>query len=138
MSQVVIESDFSAPPEKVFQALSDNERMGSWLGARITVPIPVEGGAVGTVRRIHAGLIHIDEKILEHQPPHRIVYRIINRVPAVRDHRGEIRIVPGAAGGSTVRWSIYLDSPLPGVAALITRVLRVAIRAGLARLDKRL
>lgn len=138
MSQVEIRHTFSASPERVFEALSDHAGMGAWLPLPVRVPVPTPGGGVGTVRSIQAGPLRIDEEVLEHDPPRRIVYTICNRVPGIRAHRGEIDVQPAIRGGSEVRWRVRVDSLLPGFAAVVTRSLKVALGRGLAKLDRRL
>ena len=134
MDVIEIHQRFGASPEEVFAALSDHARMADWLGAKVTLPMLTEGGGVGTIRRIHVGPMHVDEQIVAHEPPARIVYKIVNSVPGITDHEGEVRIAPHPAGGSEVHWLIHIEWALPRVGALASRTIRFGLSRGLRRL----
>jgi uncharacterized protein YndB with AHSA1/START domain len=134
---------FAVPPERLFEVLSDHEGMSEWIGARVSVVAgPPDGGVgaggVGTVRRVHARGLAIDEEVTYSDPPRRMVYRIVRGLPVVRFHRGEILVEPWGRTGSQLTWDLLVDSAVPGAARAIVAVLRPAIRAGLSRLRARL
>ncbi len=129
---------FAVPPERLFEVLSDHEGMSDWIGARVSVVAGPPDGGVGTVRRVRARGIAIDEEVTYSDPPRRMVYRIIRGMPIVRFHRGEILVEPWGRTGSQLTWDILVDSPVPGAAKAIIAVLRPAIRAGLSRLRAQL
>lgn len=129
---------FAVPPERLFDALSDHEGMTDWIGARVSVVRGPADGGVGTVRRVHARGLSIDEEVTYLDPPRRMVYRIVSGAPGVRFHRGEVLVEPWGRTGSQLTWDILIDSPIPGVARAMVAVLRPAIRGGLARLRGKL
>lgn len=129
---------FAVPPERLFEVLSDHEGMSEWIGARVSVVAGPPDGGVGTVRRVRARGLAIDEEVTYSDPPRRMVYRIVRGLPVVRFHRGEILVEPWGRTGSQLTWDILVDSAVPGAARAIVAVLRPAIRAGLSRLRARL
>lgn len=136
-SATIVES-FAAPPEAVFERLTDHEGMSDWAGARVSVVAgPIDGG-VGTIRRVHARGLTIDEEIVYVDRPRRLVYRIVRGVPLLRFHRGEVLVEPWGKTGCEVRWSVIMDSPVPGLAKAMVGALAPALRDGLGRLRTQL
>lgn len=125
---------FAVPPERLYGVLSDHEGMTRWIGARVSVVRGPADGGVGTVRRVHARGLSIDEEVTYADPPRRLVYRIVRGVPGVRFHRGEVLVEPWGKTGSQLTWDILIDSPVPGLARAMVAALRPAIRAGLSKL----
>jgi uncharacterized protein YndB with AHSA1/START domain len=137
-NDITIDHDFSSAPALVFAALDDHANMGSWLGGKITVARRAVDGGVGTVRRIHLGLTHFDEEVVEREVPSRIVYRISRGVPFLRHHRGVISVEPNGKGGARVRWNVAFESTLPGVSGPFRSGLGLVLKQGLRRLDRKL
>lgn len=129
---------FAVPPARLFDAFLDHEGMGGWMDAKIRVVKGPDDGGVGTVRRIEAPGLALDEEVTYVLYPRRMVYRIVAGLPIVRFHRGEILVEPWGQTGSQLTWDILLDSAVPGVAALVAGILRPQIRKGLARLRREL
>ena len=125
---------FAVPPERLWEVLSDHEGMSEWIGARVSVVAGPPDGGVGTVRRVRARGLTLDEEVTYADAPRRMVYRIVRGLPVLRFHRGEILIAPWGKTGSQLTWDILLESALPGVAPAIAATLRPAIRAGLSKL----
>jgi uncharacterized protein YndB with AHSA1/START domain len=138
MPSVVLTQTFETTPDRVFAALDDHANMGRWLGPRVSLLKRAPDGGVGTVRRVHALLAHVDEEVVEREVPSRLVYRIVGGVPGVSHHRGEIRVMPQGAHHSQVRWEVELESRLPGYAALMLGSVRLALGLGLKRLSRQL
>lgn len=127
---------YDVPPEVLWEVVTDHEGMSRWLGVPVRVVAgPAEGG-VGTVRRISAGPLALDEEVVVHEPPHRMVYRVVRGAPMLRYHRAEMQV--GAWGGeqSQLEWNIVLDSRFPGVAAAVAGVLGPRINRGLRSLAR--
>jgi uncharacterized protein YndB with AHSA1/START domain len=137
-AHVTLEESFPVPPEVLFAAMADHEGMGRWTGADVRVIEGPADGGVGTVRRITNGPLSFDETVTYFDPPRRMVYRVTRGLPIVRFHRGEVLVAPWGKTGSTLRWDIRIDSRIPGVAALLTRVLGRALRDGLGHLRQEL
>lgn len=138
MADILLLHDFASPIERVFAAFDDHANMGRWLGSRISMPHVAADGGVGTVRRIHGPLGYIDEEIVERTPPSRIVYRIINRVPGVRSHQGEVTLIAAGPEQTRVQWYVRIESHVPGVDQVILRVVRFALARGMRELARQL
>jgi uncharacterized protein YndB with AHSA1/START domain len=137
VSETKIVREFSVPPERLFDALADQDAMGSWMGAKISVPVRGANGLVGTVRRIHAGRVTLDERIVASEAPRFMAYELVPPVPLLKRHRGELRVESLAGGRSRVTWNILLELRF-GLDALLLRVLNRSIDAALGRLQRRL
>ncbi|MEY4511545.1 MAG: Polyketide cyclase / dehydrase and lipid transport [Pseudomonadota bacterium] len=138
MSQINLSQDFAVPAERVYDALADQDGMSAWMGSKISVPVRGEGGLVGTVRRIHAGPVSFDERIVEAQRPSLIAYTICSPMPLLVKHRGELRIAPIDARRSRVTWQVELVMKSAIVGAAIRGVLTLALGAALKRLAAKL
>ncbi|MDQ3031100.1 MAG: SRPBCC family protein [Myxococcota bacterium] len=142
MSQqrLVVEQEIAASPERVWAAINDHEGMSRWLDARVSVLARRDGTAIGTVRRIRARGIVVDEEVVYADAPAegrpgRLVYRIVRGAP-FRFHRGEMLVERIAGDRSRLTWDVVLASDIPGVARLGALALRPALRAGLRKLDR--
>ncbi len=136
--KVHITHEFNSSRERVFGALDDHANMGRWLGSAVTIVKNVDGGGVGTVRRIDAGLAKLDEEIVEREAPSRLVYRIIAGLPFLRHHRGVITVDAVGDARSVVRWDVELEMKIPGLSSLLAKAIASALKRGLARLDRHL
>jgi uncharacterized protein YndB with AHSA1/START domain len=137
LKDIVITHEFAVPAERVFAALDDHANMGRWLGTRVSVVKSGQDG-VGTVRRIHAPLLSIDEEVTERTAPYYLVYRIVRGVPGLSFHRGEIRVEPRADGCSRVRWQVQLDVKPSALTGMILPMIGFALGRGLRELDHQL
>lgn len=135
---ILLTQRFSAPAERVFAALDDHANMGSWLGSRISLIKRADDGGVGSIRRLHMPFGHIDEEIVEREIPSRLVYRIVNHVPGLRFHRGEVTVERTGAASCLVRWRVQVEAGLPGLSSLLLRIVGFALKRGLANLARQL
>jgi hypothetical protein len=83
---------------------------------------PAPGG-VGAIRRLGRPPVSASEQILEYHPPHHLAYTILRGLP-VRGYHADIDLLPGANGGTTIRWSGAFEPKVPGTGALLAVVLR--------------
>jgi hypothetical protein len=114
--------------------LTDHEGMSDWLEARVSVIAGPGDGGVGTVRRVSARGLSIDEEVTYAVAPRRLSYRIVRGLPGLSYHRGEVLIEPWGKTGSQLTWDVILASPIPGIAPIMGASLRGPLRAGLATL----
>lgn len=138
VKEVTLVHDFAAPVERVFAALADQDSMGSWMGASISVPTRGADGLVGTVRRVHLGPTWLDERIVECEPPRFIAYQIVTRVPLLQHHRGEMRIEPRGEGHARLTWHIVLELKPAFVGVLVLGPVVLSVKRGLRRLSRSL
>lgn len=137
-ARALIRESFAVPPEVLFERLLDHEGMSDWAGVRVSVVAgPLDGG-VGTVRRIHARGLSIDEEVVYVDAPRRLVYRIVRGLPVVSFHRGEVLVEPWGQTGSQLTWDIIMDAPVPGLARLLLAPVAAGLREGLGRLRSQL
>src|ERR1700722_753369 len=136
---VVVEHQFSKPPERIFAHLAEHENLAEIFGAKITRLADGRDGqrnGVGSVRRLQIGpLPAFEETVTEFVPSERIVYRITKGSP-LRGHVGVMTFAPAAAG-TQFHYDIRLASPIPGLAALVKASLERSIKKGLDSVDQK-
>jgi uncharacterized protein YndB with AHSA1/START domain len=138
LQHVHVTHDFRAPVERVFAYLAEHENLEALFGTRIerVRDGETERNGVGSCRRLSFnGLLPFEETVTEMVPNERIVYRITKGTP-MRDHEGVMAFSSTGSGGTHVDYRIQLGSPVPGLAAIVVRVLRGRIAAGLRKLDR--
>jgi hypothetical protein len=136
---VRVDHELGASPDRVWAAITDHEGMGRWLDARVSLLARSANGGVGTVRRVHARGLRIDEEVVYADAPvgdrpGRLVYRIVRGLP-VRFHRGEMLVERVGDGRSRLTWDVVLSSAVPGLARASAFALRPALARGLRNLD---
>ena len=128
MLEIKLARQIPAPPEAVFEVLSDHRGMAKWSGAREVV-LRHEGdpppNGVGAVRVIRAAGMAIEEEITAFDPPKRMAYRIVAGLP-VRDHEGEIRLELSGEATRLV-WEVRFRPLVPGTGWLLRRLLARAL-----------
>lgn len=137
MQRVLVEHDFSLPPERVFAYLAEHEHLGPLFGAKVT---RLRGGTdgqrngVGSVRRLKVGPAPpFEETITEVVPQQLIRYRITKGSP-LRNHEGEMRFSPNGSG-THLRYEISFGAVVPGLDRVIAASLRRNVANGLKRVD---
>ena len=129
---------FEAAPERVFALLTDHVGFGRALGEDIRLEregVPAPNG-LGAVRAIRARGLVIREEVVGWEAARAMDYRVVSGAP-LRNHRGEIRIVPDG-NGARVDYRIRFDWPwyLGGtvVGGILARSLERQISSGIARI----
>jgi hypothetical protein len=138
MAEIVMRQRFEAPPERVFELLTDHVGFGRALGEDIRLErpgVPPPNG-LGAVRAIHARGLTIREEVVAWEAPRAMDYRVVSGAP-LQNHIGEIRIVPDGTGARLdyrIRfdWPWYLGGAL--VEGLVARTLERQIAGGIARM----
>lgn len=138
MATITLSKDFDISAERLFDALADQDRMGRWMGAKITVPVRGANGLVGTVRRIHLGAVSFDEEITHADRPRSLRYRVVRGVPFLEQHHGEVIVSPLSVARSRLTWTIELSLTLPLLAPLSLQGLGAILRRALGRLEAQL
>ena len=134
--RVHITHEFKSDPQTVFDKLAEHENLGPVFGAKVT---RVSDGAtarngVGSVRRLKIGpLPAFEETTTTAQPNTLIEYKITKGSP-LSGHWGRQELTPTAGGGTRLDYTIGFDSAIPGLAALVGKVLASAISKGLPKL----
>jgi uncharacterized protein YndB with AHSA1/START domain len=125
--RVHVTHTFTSDPATVFAALSEHEKLGPALGARITRVRDGETSrnGVGSTRRLKIGpLPAFEETVTVAEPNSLIEYQISKGTP-LKGHWGVQRLTPTADGGTELDYRIGFDLPLLAgvVGAAITRQL---------------
>ena len=133
--QIELSQTVPAPPDRVFAFYTDHVGWERWAGVKEVVlrqtgdPPP---NGLGAIRVIRARGMAIEEEITAFEPPRRLGYRLVAGAP-VRDHAGEVRFEPDAAG-TRVTWTVRFRPLIPGTGWLLRRVLERGLRDVLAAL----
>jgi len=137
VARVVVDKDFSLPPERVFDYLAEHENLGPLFGAKIKQLRDGTDGTrngVGSVRQLKVGpLPPFEETVTEAIPNELIRYRITKGSP-LRDHEGVMRISPNGAG-SHLHYEISFGAVVPGLDRLIAAGLKRNVAAGLKKVE---
>ena len=138
MQHVIVDHDFSLPPDRVYAYLAEHENLEPVFGAKIERRRDGADGArngVGSVRGLKVGPAPwFEETVTETRPNELIRYRITQGSP-LRDHEGVMQFTATAGGGTHLRYEISFRSAVPGVDRIVAAVLRRNIPRGLAKVD---
>ena len=124
MPTVDVTQRIAAPAERVWEILSDHERMPDWASPIRTVTLERAGrperNGLGAVRRIEAPLQKMREEVIAWDPPRSFDYTMLSGAP-VRTHHGRLEVSPDG-GGCVVRWHVTFTPkiPLTGTAMALT------------------
>jgi uncharacterized protein YndB with AHSA1/START domain len=136
---VSVTQRFRAPVERVFAHLAEHENLAPLFGTRIerVRDGDPERNGVGSCRRLSFnGLLPFEETVTQYVPNERIVYTITKGTP-LREHEGVMAFSSdGDDGGSRLDYTIRIGSQVPGLTALVSRVLQSRVAAGLRKLDQ--
>lgn len=128
MANVAIARNSSAPPEAVFEVLTDHGAYPDFTPIR-RVELERSGeqapNGVGAIRALHVVGPPLREEVLEYEPPRRFAYRLLSGLP-VRNHVGTVTIEP-RDGGSRIVYAIDSSPTLPGTGLLLAGGAKVAI-----------
>ena len=137
MQRFELITQVAAPPERVFEVLTDHEGMVRWSDAREVVlrhPGDPPPNGVGAVRVVRAGGIAVEEEIVAFDPPKRMEYRVTAGMP-IRDHHGEVRLDPDGEG-TRLCWRVRFRPLVPGTGWLLRRLLGAAVNRLMTQLGR--
>ncbi len=134
-----------APPEEIFEFVTDAERIASWLpGVRRSwsddtkAERPME---VGAVRMIDAGFgPPTEERVVLFERPRAYAYKASDASlkGLFTDHTSVITVEPHPKGGSVVTWLAFAEPPrLKLVHALGKKIFRHVLEGGIRRLERK-
>jgi uncharacterized protein YndB with AHSA1/START domain len=110
-NQVHLTAEVSAPPERVFDYLTDHfDEM--WMGSMQTEKQgsdPAAPKGLGFVRRMRTPAGELLEEIVTHDKPSLIEYRVINPEARFQNHLGRIQLSERPKGGTRVDYRIGFD-----------------------------
>ena len=124
MEHIEVTRVIKAPPEKVFDILSDHGNYKSFAGVKDSYLL-AEGqphrNGVGAVRHIVTPGIWFDERITAFDRPKRFDYRIIKTNIPLEHQGGSVRL-EAVPEGTRVTWTSDMRVTLPLIGGLLTRV----------------
>ena len=119
----------AAPPEVVFDVLTDHRRYSEITGLRKSVleregePAP---NGVGAIRKLSAAGPPLREEVLAYEPSSRFSYKLLSGLP-VRDHVGTVELTP-QAGGTRVVYAVRTTPTVPLVGSAIVGGVNLGIK----------
>jgi hypothetical protein len=136
---ISITQDFPQPLDAIFSFLSKHENLGVVFGipVRRVVDAPDKDNpdGLGSVRRLKIGPVSIEETIVTFEKNRLIEYRV-TKGGGLKHHLGVMRF-SGQKGGSTLDYTIEIESKLPFATFPVKFGLEAGIRRGLHKLASR-
>ncbi len=142
MATFTLTSEIAAPPETVFDVLSDHRNYANLTPLRSST-LEREGSpdinGVGAIRRLSIAGPPIREEITEFVRPSRLAYKAISGVPA-KEHSGTVLVSPRGSG-TILTWRVdsvpKLPLPDPVYIALVKPVINQLLK-GVVKESERL
>lgn len=129
MASFTFVREVSAPPETVFDVLTDHRRYAEITPMRKSEleregdPAPNGVGAIRVLRSVGPPL---REEVLVYEPSSRFSYKLLSGAP-VRDHVGTVDLAP-AGDGTRVTYAVRTIPTLPLGGAAVVAVTKQAIK----------
>jgi uncharacterized protein YndB with AHSA1/START domain len=137
MASFTYERQVAAPPEIVFDVLTDHRRYTEITSLR-KAELEREGepapNGVGAIRRLTLAGPPMREEVIAYDRPHRFSYTVLSGLP-VRDHVGTVELTP-SDGGTEVVYAIRTTPTLPVGGFAVIATMKQAIKALLAGVAK--
>jgi uncharacterized protein YndB with AHSA1/START domain len=128
MASFRIEREIAAPPEIVFEVLTDHRRYAEITRLRKSVleregePAP---NGVGAIRRLHSVGPPLREEVIAYEPPSRFSYTLLSGLP-VRDHVGTVELA-ASGGGTHLTYVVKTIPTLPLLGGGVVAATRLAV-----------
>jgi uncharacterized protein YndB with AHSA1/START domain len=114
MASFTYERQVAAPPEIVFDVLTDHRRYAEMTSLR-KAELEREGepapNGLGAIRVLTLVGPPMREEVIAYEPPHRFSYTVLSGLP-VRDHVGTVELSP-SGGGTRVVYAVHTTPTLP-------------------------
>jgi uncharacterized protein YndB with AHSA1/START domain len=121
--------EIAAPPETVFDVLTDHRRYAEITPMRRS-ELEREGepapNGVGAIRALSSVGPPLREEVVVYEAPERFSYKVISGIP-VRDHMGTV-LLESAAGGTKMTYAVRTTPTLPLVGAAVVGATKQAIK----------
>jgi uncharacterized protein YndB with AHSA1/START domain len=130
MASLTFERDVAAPPQTVFDVLTDHQGYAALTLLRTSVleregdPAP---NGVGAIRVLTAVGPPLREEVIAYESPTRLSYKLLSGAP-VRDHVGTVVLTP-AGSGTRLVWAVHTTPTLPYAGAAIVGVVKLGIKS---------
>ncbi len=122
--------EVAAPPETVFEVLTDHRRYADITPLRRS-ELEREGepapNGVGAIRVLSSVGPPLREEVIAYQPSSRFSYKMLSGAPA-RDHVGTVSLEP-AGSGTRITYAVRTTPTLPVGGAAVVGVVKLAIKS---------
>ncbi|HET7417007.1 MAG TPA: SRPBCC family protein [Solirubrobacterales bacterium] len=129
MASFTYQRQVAAPPEVVFDVLTDHRRYPEITALR-KAELEREGepapNGLGAIRVLTVAGPPMREEVIAYDPPHRFSYKILSGLP-VRDHVGTVELSP-RDGGTAVTYAVKTTPTIPLAGPVFMAFLKKAIR----------
>jgi uncharacterized protein YndB with AHSA1/START domain len=137
MASFTYERQVAAPPEIVFDVLTDHRRypeITSLRKAELEREGTPEPNGLGAIRVLTVAGPPMREEVIAYEPPSRFSYTILSGLP-VRDHIGTVELSP-SEGGTRVVYAIHTTPTVPVGGFAVVFALKQAIKSLLGGVAK--
>lgn len=129
MASFTLVREVAAPPETVFEVLTDHRRYAEITRLR-KAELEREGepapNGVGAIRVLTAVGPPIREEVVVYERPRRFSYKVLSGLP-VRDHLGTVSLEP-SDGGTRVTYALKAIPTVPVAGKVVMLLLQRAVR----------
>jgi uncharacterized protein YndB with AHSA1/START domain len=129
MASFTFEREVAAPPEIVFEVLTDHRRYPEITNLR-KAELEREGepapNGVGAIRALTAVGPPMREEVLAYEPDRRFSYKLLSGLP-LRDHVGTVALTP-SEGGTKVVYAVRTTPTVPLVGGAVIALIKIAIK----------
>lgn len=141
MASFRLERQIAAPPETVFDVLTDHRRYAELTALRRS-ELEREGepppNGVGAVRLLAAVGPPLREEVIAYERPRRFSYQLLSGLPS-RDHVGTAELTP-AGDGTHLVYAVRMDPTVPVLGGAVVAGVKLAVGSllsGVARESER-
>jgi uncharacterized protein YndB with AHSA1/START domain len=129
MASFTFKREIAAPPETVFEVLTDHRRYSELTPLRKS-ELEREGeptpNGVGAIRKLSAVGPPLREEVIAYEEPSRFSYTLLSGLP-VRDHVGTVELTPNG-GGTKMVYAVRTQPTVPVVGGVVVAVVKQAIK----------
>jgi uncharacterized protein YndB with AHSA1/START domain len=129
MASFTLVREIKAPPEIVFDALTDHQRYAELTPLRKSVlerPGEPAPNGVGSIRVLTAVGPPLREETIVYERPSRFSYKVLSGLP-VRDHVGTVSLEP-SEGGTTVTYALRTTPTVPVAGGVVVAVVKQGVK----------
>jgi uncharacterized protein YndB with AHSA1/START domain len=130
MASFSLERRVAAPPETVFEVLTDHRRYAEISVAVRRCVLEREGepapNGIGAIRVLSGVGPPLREEVIGYQPSTRFSYTVLSGAP-IRDHLGTVELIP-EDGGTKLVYVVRMTPTVPLGGAAVVGVVKAGIR----------
>jgi uncharacterized protein YndB with AHSA1/START domain len=129
MASFTFNREIAAPPETVFEVLTDHRKYSELTPLRKSVleregePAP---NGVGAIRKLTAVGPALREEVIAYEEPRRFSYTLLSGLP-VRDHVGTVELTANGSGTRMV-YAVKTQPTVPVVGPVVVAAVKQAVK----------